>query len=32
VRCMFFNGSFTGAIGFSDNTAVTQANCQDDRP
>jgi hypothetical protein len=31
VRCMFFNGSFTGSIGFNDNTAVTQANCQDDR-
>jgi Right handed beta helix region len=27
VRCMRENGTFTGGIGFSDNTVVTQANC-----
>jgi hypothetical protein len=32
VRCQYLNGSFTGSIGFSDNTAVTQANCVHDVP
>lgn len=27
IRCMYYPGTFTGGIGFSDNTVVTQANC-----